>query len=441
MRTRKNIDRLYHDRFKDVETTPRVDMWKNIAASLPQKEKKKRMIPLWFKLAGTAAVLALLFSVGSTLLRPSESENPYSTTSFTSASEAIKENLRKSNPGSTDFKEKMYHTNVLLQSLMQKPQTEISDIREDAHSLGKTQKPFRGNNSLFADIIIPPSKLVFNGSKYTFDDYNTDALNEEKRQKQLKEDNTGKKELKDLSLVTSEDRESMEETTELSLPAKRLSVSTTAAAVYFDNLGTGNTISNQFGDNKSSGEVSISYGINIAYQISEKVKIRSGVNRVDLIHNTQDVEYTSAVSAIAMDSEQPNSPGQMYNKNTALLTTRISGELSQHFGFIEVPIEIEYAIINKQIGLNLIGGASTLFLNENIVTLQTPDAVNNLGEARNLNNVSFSTNIGLGIDYNISPSFQWNLEPIFKYQLNTFNNAPGVKPYIFGIYSGFSFRF
>lgn len=449
MRTRKNIDRLYHDRLKDVETTPRVDVWKNIAARLPQKEKKKRIIPLWFKLAGTAAVLALLFSVGSTLLRPSKSENPYSSISFTSASKAIKENLRKSNPVSTDFKEKMYHTNVLLQSLMEQPQTEISNIREDANTPGKTQKPFRGNKSLFADIIIPPSELVFNDPKYTFDDYNSEAFDEEKQQKQIKKENIAEKELKDLSLVTSEVKESKDEITELSLPAKRLSVSTTAAAVYFDNLGTGNTISSQFGNNKSSGEVSISYGINIAYQISEKVKIRSGVNKVDLSHNTQDVEYTSAVSALAMDSEQPssnspishNSPGQMDRENTPFVTSGVSGELSQHIGFIEVPIEIEYAIINKQIGLNLIGGASTLFLNDNIVTLYTPDAANNLGEARNLNNVSFSTNIGIGIDYNISPRFQWNLEPIFKYQLNTFKNAPGVKPYNFGIYSGFSFRF
>jgi hypothetical protein len=76
-----------------------------------------------------------------------------------------------------------------------------------------------------------------------------------------------------------------------------------------------------------------------------------------------------------------------------------------------------------------------------MVILKSFESSNSLGEAHNLNNISFSTNIGMGIDYNISPRFQWNLEPIFKYQLNTFSNTPGVKPYNFGIYSGFSFKF
>ena len=444
MRTRKNIDRFYRDRFKDVETNPREDVWKNIAARLPQKEKKKRIIPFWFKLAGTAAVLALLFTAGSTLLRPSENENTNSFTSFTSASEEIKENLRKTDPVSTYFNKNMFQTTILLQSLMKDTKTGISSLKEDANTEGKTQNTSPGNNSIFSDIIKSPSELDFGGHKYTFEDYNTETFEEEERQKQIKEEIMGDKELKDLLLVANKaEVKPGDETKEITPLSNRLSVRTTAAAVYFDNMGTGNTIDNQFGNNKSSGEVSISYGINFAYEISKKVKIRSGIIKVALSHKTQDVDYTAAVSAIAMGSDQPrfNSPGQIDSETTPFVSSRITGELSQQMGFIEIPVEIEYALIDKQIGLNIIGGASTLFLNKNMVSLHTPDAANNLGEAQNINNVSFSTNIGFGIDYNISPRFQWNLEPIFKYQLNTFNNSPGVKPYNFGIYSGFSFKF
>ena len=42
MKTRKNIDRLYNERLKDVETTPREDVWKNIAARLPKKREKEK---------------------------------------------------------------------------------------------------------------------------------------------------------------------------------------------------------------------------------------------------------------------------------------------------------------------------------------------------------------------------------------------------------------
>ena len=92
--------------------------------------------------------------------------------------------------------------------------------------------------------------------------------------------------------------------------------------------------------------------------------------------------------------------------------------------------------------MNIIGGGSTLFLNDNMISLNSTDFSTNLGEANNLNNVSFTTNLGVGLDYNISPQFQLNLEPIFKYQLNTFTNTTGsVNPYYFGVYSGFSFKF
>ena len=445
MKTRKNIDRLYNERLKDVETIPGEDVWKNIAARLPKKEKKKRIIPLWYKIAGVAAVIVLLVSVGDTILDSYESEYTNPSSSFTSVSKEIKEKLIKSNPVLTDFNENMYSTASLLQTLIKDTESETRKIKEEVQTPVKTWNSSQGNNTLFSNIINPPAAGIFNSSKYTFDDYNTAAFEEEERKKENEEENKAEKELKGLTLLASEEKADRDdETKALSLPSKRFSVRTTAGAVYFDNLGTGSTLNSEFSNNKSKGEVSIAYGINLTYQISKRVKIRSGINKIALSHNTQDVGYAAAVSAITLNSEQPgHTPpgGQIDREVVSLSTARITGELNQQMDFLEIPVEIEFAIIDTQIGLNIIGGASTLFLNDNIVTLNSPESSDILGEGNNLNNISFSTNIGIGIDYNVSSKFQWNLEPIFKYQLNTFNNAPGVKPYNFGIYSGFSFRF
>ena len=445
MKTRKNIDRLYNERLKDVETIPREDVWKNIAARLPKKEKKKRIIPLGYKIAGVAAVIVLLVSVGDTILDSFESEYTNPSSSFTSVSKEIKEKLIKSNPVLTDFNENMYSTASLLQTLIKDTESETHKIKEEVQTPVKTWNNSQGNNTLFSNIINPPAAGIFNSSKYTFDDYNTAAFEEEERKKENEEENKAEKELKGLTLLASEEKADRDdETKALSLPSKRFSVRTTAGAVYFDNLGTGSTLNSEFSNNKSKGEVSIVYGINLTYQISKRVKIRSGINKIALSHNTQDVGYAAAVSAITLNSEQPgHTPpgGQIDREVVSLSTARITGELNQQMDFLEIPVEIEFAIIDTQIGLNIIGGASTLFLNDNIVTLNSPESSDILGEGNNLNNISFSTNIGIGIDYNVSSKFQWNLEPIFKYQLNTFNNAPGVKPYNFGIYSGFSFRF
>ena len=64
MKERKNIDRLYQEKFKDFEATPREAVWKNIAEKLEEKEPKKPLIlPLWFKLGGIAAALALILGL------------------------------------------------------------------------------------------------------------------------------------------------------------------------------------------------------------------------------------------------------------------------------------------------------------------------------------------------------------------------------------------
>ena len=180
---------------------------------------------------------------------------------------------------------------------------------------------------------------------------------------------------------------------------------------------------------------------------------------MDLSYNTRGIAFTAAVNPSALSGINYNGDVPNYrieNRsvrpfsnisassefNRASLASPVAGYLNQKLGFIEVPLEIEYVIIDKKIGLNIIGGGSTLFLDENMISLNSSNFSTNLGEANYLNSLSFSTNIGIGIDYKISPQFQLNLEPIFKYQINTFNSSAGdVKPYYFGIYSGFSFKF
>src|SRR5690606_12142104 len=118
-----------------------------------------------------------------------------------------------------------------------------------------------------------------------------------------------------------------------------------------------------------------------------------------------------------------------------------NGFLNQSLEYIEIPLEVEFSLLDNKIGLNIIGGASTFLLDGNMISHNSPIAKIELGEANNLNDVSFSANIGLGLNYNFSSQFQFDLEPILKYQINTFNQGSGLNPYIFGIYSGLTFKF
>ena len=90
----------------------------------------------------------------------------------------------------------------------------------------------------------------------------------------------------------------------------------------------------------------------------------------------------------------------------------------------------------------LIALTCTLFLNSNSVSLVSNGTEMEIGKANNLNNIHFSSNVGLGFKYAFWKSFQANFQPMFKYQINTFSNDSGnFKPYFIGIYSGFSFKF
>lgn len=115
----------------------------------------------------------------------------------------------------------------------------------------------------------------------------------------------------------------------------------------------------------------------------------------------------------------------------------------QKMGYIEVPLELSYALVNKKFGIDVIGGVSTLFLNNNNIYVTSTQGYNvEVGEAENLNDVHFSTNFGVGFKYRFWKSFQANFEPTFKYQLNTFSGDAGnFKPYFIGLYSGISFSF
>lgn len=445
MKDRKHIDRLYQEKFKDFESTPREAVWKNISARLQKKKRKRGILPLWYKIAGVAAVLALFVTFSNEFFSKKSKNNNQA---FVALAD---ENFGEISIASSAYTQNMIRSSKVLQALMKETKNLEANEALEAEYHRKNIK----TNS-FKNISQAPNLIIVSkNSASTPSDLNKPESQIASIDQEIKPEI----QLRDLPIPNSENEEELAKITEKTIPYKKLRVSTTAAPIYYDNFGSGNTIDDQFANNQGSSEITISYGINIAYQISEKIRIRSGISKVDLSYNTRDIAFTAAVNPSALSGINYNGNIPNYrieNRsvrpfsnisasaefNRASLASPTAGYLNQKLGFIEVPLEIEYVIIDKQISLNIIGGGSTLFLDKNMISLNSSDFSTNLGEGNNLNKVSFSTNIGIGIDYDIFPQFQLNLEPIFKYQINTFNNGTGdVKPYYFGVYSGFSFKF
>ena len=244
--------------------------------------------------------------------------------------------------------------------------------------------------------------------------------------------------------------------------SNRWSIAPNAAPVYFNTLGEGSSIDPQFNNNSKSGELNMSYGISASYAINKKLSVRSGINRVNLGYNTNNVVafQTVGISSSSRSLQNVNAIKKNNTSNSPDNVSLVSAEsfnandipesfstsktsINQDLGYIEIPLEIQYALSNKKLGVNLIGGFSSFFLNNNKIFSESEGGARTLlGKANNINKVSYSANFGLGLNYQVSKKIDLNLEPMFKYQINTFNNTSGdFKPFFIGVYTGFAIKF
>lgn len=285
----------------------------------------------------------------------------------------------------------------------------------------------------------------------------TEKTEETPLKPEISEDPKNKKSILD-AIAEKEEVETEILKEQKSKPDHRWNISPNVAPVYYSSLGKGSSIDPDFSNNPQKGDVNMSYGLQISYALSERLSVRAGVNNVDLSYSTSDILIGTGPVGIALRSVDYGSKQivvtaltrESFNAGTHsndfgeinLKSSGADARLIQNINYYEIPLELKYAVINNKLGVNLIGGVSTLFLGNNEISVKSDNFSSVLGEANNLSNVSFSTNVGLGLDYRISKRFIFNLEPMFKYQLNPYTDSSvSFRPYYLGVYSGFSFKF
>lgn len=272
----------------------------------------------------------------------------------------------------------------------------------------------------------------------------TDPSNSELA-KHTKKEETKTNELEELLAQKEKDKKKKTPT-----ETNRWQITSAIAPIFFGSTSNDSPVDAKFNNNSKTYENSMSYGVGLQYNLTKKLAIRAGINKLDLDYATNDVaflENTQNVESLVAVSEENTLQFVANGANpvdgfTLANSTVNKGTLRQEFGYYEIPFELSYAVIDKKIKVNVITGLSTLFLDENTISLTSPKYNMALGEANNVNKVNFSTNVGLGINYNLYKSFYLNLDSILKYQMNTFSSNSGdFNPYIIGLYSGLSYKF
>ena len=63
MSKKKHIDELFKEQLQNFEAAPSPEVWNNIQAKMKKEKEDRKVIPIWWKLGGVAAVLALLLAL------------------------------------------------------------------------------------------------------------------------------------------------------------------------------------------------------------------------------------------------------------------------------------------------------------------------------------------------------------------------------------------
>ncbi len=498
---KKNIEKIFQEKLGDYSQLPEEHVWDNIATSLDKKRKKRRILPIWWQLGGVAALLV----IGLFLFLPKEDlpnsneiitnteapanvdestdmkndiENPGETKAFesTEAENAItiasEKDINESYPKSKVSTDGINMAKDSQRITPKENGTVLANVTPlDNKKVNTNETGENGNNNipqLAEDLAQNEVSSVVKQAENTEETAeeirlfgNAESLANTTVSEQKKEDPTIEKEVKNDNKTSIFDAiADQEEKTEQEITGNKWSVGPRVAPVFFSSLSQGSPIHSSFQNNAKSGNVNLSYGLAVTYDISKKVRLRSGVHKVDFGYDTRDVSFSSSING-ATNGIINNIDYSLSSKNLVVRSNTRSGKIAsenaqdvsgpdpslngkmiQEFGYLEVPLELTYQILDKKLGVNVIGGVSSLFLVNNSVMLESDGNATEMGEANNLNDLNVSTNFGIGISYQLNNTLQLSLEPMFKYQLNTFSEAAGnFQPFSMGVYSGLNFKF
>lgn len=530
MREKKNIDRLFQEKFKDFEAAPPEFVWDNLEEIL-QKKKKRRVVPLWWRMGGIAAALV----VGMLFMYPYffSSTTPHDgngvvyenqTTGKGNNNTKIKtgtptppnRNVQSQGPSggsyantpgktvdagspdnskSDDVNGKMPGATHRLQNRDAYAQTNGKNTTSKAQDKNNKSRIGQSNNNTSLanntnnkdrqsnpdandanDISLPDNGNRLNQQEQQVAEGNSPAqplpqqgdspiikngflANNDDAQLAVT-DSIPKEENELEKLRKAQEKEKEEKALAQNDPGlNKWNLKPQMGPLLYNSLSNGSPIDGQFASNTKTYDNQLSYGLGVNYALTSRLSVRSGINTVKLGYATEGVQFyaslnegtpnvarTAQANIVVQNQQTPQTPINVLNSlaiSDALPKETFNGSMVQRTGYIEVPVEMEYALLNKKFGINVIGGFSTLFLNENNVSVVSDQGLSTtVGEAQNLNNISFSTNLGLGFKYRFFKQLEASFEPTFKYQVNTYTRDAGnFRPYFIGLYTGISFSF
>ncbi|HAD78717.1 hypothetical protein [Empedobacter sp. UBA6745] len=446
------FDQHIKDKLSQPQLPP-LDAWKNIQEKLDEKEKKKRIIPLFYWIGSTAACLVTGISIYYFNQNDAVNVNHTPTNEVVKTKSTSKESIKKDWNNIEHTNEKSFDNKI------------VSSVKKSSKS---NQKTIQSSSSYFENIIgestlfsntIPNQKedktLELSQKNSTQKDnfvQNNSSINP-KNEVSEKETNPKILEEKPLELVLQEE-EKKKEKVEIKQKSPLLTISSYINPTKV--LESKSILANEFNDYNIKNNITVAYGAKVSVRLNDKINVRSGIAKVELEQNTTNINSGINTGVYALSASMPKSSNNItYHSNIRVVgdntshttMTMLSSEtntMEQKVHYIEVPLEIEYKLASfDKFNILAIAGGSYFAVTKNSISLADTNTRSNykLGEANNLNNSSYSANAGVKLEYNLSNKSSINLEPNYRYMLNPLKNVDAKNPSLLGLNIGFSIKF
>ena len=357
MKDKKHIDELFKDRFKNFEVSPSPEVWSSIQTSLDKRKKDRKIIPLWWKLGGVAALLALLFTISNTVF------NTPATDTTIVISEESSQPLDSNNDTDPILKDNDLYTDVVTteedtskiipsdtektpegkdhintspkKSLYKKPTDSKNRVavesKTEQHPEDKIEKTPHEVIEAKKEIAIVSEKQdasetsIKKGEAFekgqeiigvkekdrteiAKTEIITSGIDADIKEKKHVDTEVAKVETDKQSILDAiKEQEAIKAGEAVASNKKnnldqRWDVAPNFAPVYYNTLSSGSSLDPSFSDNSQSGDVNFSYGVQVSYALSERLSLRSGVSNVDLSYSTSGIELGTGPVSTALPS-------------------------------------------------------------------------------------------------------------------------------------------
>lgn len=446
------FDQHIKDKLSQPQLPP-MEAWKNIQEKLDKKEKKKRIIPIFYWIGSTAACLVTgiavyFFSQNETIHTNQFPANEIvKTTSKNTKNQSISSKKLKENPSDDQSITSTKNQIALSKNFSQNKSISYTENKIEESTLFSNTTSRQQEKQTRDFSLINPSQ-----NNTSIQKSNPSTEKETITETELIAKN---QEEKSLELVLEEEKKKNNDNVIVKQKSPILTVSSYVNPTMM--LESKSILGDEFNDHNIKNNITVAYGAKVSVRVNDKLNIRSGVAKVELGQSTTNINSGVPTSVYAFSSNNPKSSNNIkYHTNVRVVTDNIkhntsmtmsaseANNMEQKIHYIEVPLEVEYKLASfDKFNLLATAGGSYYVVTKNSISLTDTNTRSQykLGEANNLNNNSYSANAGVKLEYNLSNKSSINLEPNYRYMINPLINVEAKNPSLLGLNLGFSIKF